>query len=209
MDTSEKKAYYRDYYQRTKEAKAEYGRVYREANKEKRAARMREYYIENKERRNAASAEYYASNREARRLHQSEYASRNIERKAVTNRKYVEKETAMHAKDPTKRMLRAALFRAEKKGLDFNIDASDIVVPSHCPVLGVPLSTASGKASANSPSLDRIDSSLGYVKGNVQVISYKANAMKSNATPEELLSFANWCTNSFGLYSKRSGKTGI
>lgn len=209
MDISEKKAYYKEYYQRTKEAKAEYGKAYREANKEKRAARMREYYLENKEKRDIASAEYYASNREARRAHQNEYASRNLERKAVTNRKYLEKETAMHAKDPTKRMLRAALFRAEKKGLAFNIDASDVVVPSHCPVLGVPLSAASGKASANSPSLDRIDSSLGYIKGNVQVISYKANAMKSNATPEELLSFAHWCTNNFGLCASQTGKTGI
>ena len=38
----------------------------------------------------------------------------------------------------------------------------------------------------DSPSLDRIVSSLGYVKGNIRVISYKANRVKSNATLEEL-----------------------
>jgi hypothetical protein len=41
-----------------------------------------------------------------------------------------------------------------------------------------------------SPSLDRIDNNKGYIKGNVEVISWKANIMKSNASPEELVEFA-------------------
>ena len=38
----------------------------------------------------------------------------------------------------------------------------------------------------NSPSLDRIDPTKGYVKGNVWIISHKANVFKSYATHEEL-----------------------
>jgi hypothetical protein len=38
----------------------------------------------------------------------------------------------------------------------------------------------------NSYSLDRIDSNKGYVKGNVWVISRRANVIKNNATLEEL-----------------------
>lgn len=66
------------------------------------------------------------------------------------------------------------------------------MIPAFCPVLGLPLYRNTGGAAQgpNSPSLDRIDASLGYVRGNVAVISAKANAIKSNATPEELLRVA-------------------
>ena len=66
------------------------------------------------------------------------------------------------------------------------------MIPLHCPVLGLPLYRNSGGAAQgpNSPSLDRIDPDLGYVRGNVKVISARANSIKSNATPEELLRVA-------------------
>jgi hypothetical protein len=52
--------------------------------------------------------------------------------------------------------------------------------------LGLKLEQGNGKSTASSPSLDRIDSSKGYVKGNVRVISHRANLLKNNATVEEL-----------------------
>lgn len=53
-----------------------------------------------------------------------------------------------------------------------------------CPVLKIPLSTNSSLN--NKPSVDRIKPSLGYVKGNVRIISYRANLLKNNATIEEM-----------------------
>jgi len=88
--------------------------------------------------------------------------------------------------NPLAILLAAAKCRAKKKGLDFNIDKRDLIVPDLCPVLGIPLFIGKDKCSDNSPTLDRIDSSKGYVKGNIQVISHRANSIKRNATVEEL-----------------------
>jgi hypothetical protein len=69
------------------------------------------------------------------------------------------------------------------------------VIPIVCPILGIPIIkevTNKLGPKTTSPSIDRIDNSKGYIKGNVQVISNKANVMKGNSTPEERLKFALW-----------------
>lgn len=76
--------------------------------------------------------------------------------------------------------------RAVQNGWEFTIDESDVVIPEKCPLLEVPLEHGIKGDYEYSPSLDRIDSRKGYVKGNVWVISKKANSMKNSATPAEL-----------------------
>ena len=90
--------------------------------------------------------------------------------------------------DISKHMFQRARQRAKKYGLEFSIEQCDVVIPDLCPVLGISLVSAIGKQGPTnaSPSLDRIDSSKGYVKKNVQVISWKANRVKCDATLEEL-----------------------
>lgn len=83
-------------------------------------------------------------------------------------------------------LLRSARLRAKTKNLPFNLKIEDIVVPELCPVLGIPLKHGEGDVCASSPSLDRIIPELGYVVGNIQVISHKANTIKNNATYEEM-----------------------
>lgn len=73
--------------------------------------------------------------------------------------------------------------RAVDRGIPFSITEESIEkigIPELCPVFGVPMK---GKYA---PSLDRVDSSKGYVEGNIQVISTRANTLKNNATAEEL-----------------------
>ena len=85
-------------------------------------------------------------------------------------------------------LVSAAKTRAKQKGLEFNITKDDIIIPRKCPVLGIELKCQQGgRHCDNSPSLDRIDPAFGYVKGNVIVVSFKANMIKSFGTPDEHL----------------------
>lgn len=79
--------------------------------------------------------------------------------------------------------------RAKKYNLPFSIEISDIKIPEKCPLLEIPIVINIGKAKDNSPTLDKIIPELGYVKGNIQVISRKANWMKSNGTIQEFETF--------------------
>lgn len=92
--------------------------------------------------------------------------------------------------DPKALLLRSAQSRAAANGIECRLTKNDFEIPLVCPLLGAWLAAAEGKAGPNSPSLDRIDSSKGYVPGNIWVISHKANAMKNNASREELATFA-------------------
>jgi hypothetical protein len=87
----------------------------------------------------------------------------------------------------------AARTRSRKYGLPFNIILDDIVIPSHCPLLGIKLEPQKGRLSAASPSLDRIKPELGYIRGNIWVVSWRANTLKSDASLQELTALVeNW-----------------
>lgn len=86
-----------------------------------------------------------------------------------------------------KRMLSGAKQRAKDKGLLFDIHYEDIQIPNLCPVLKIPMvPSVDGSMTDNSPSLDRRIPYLGYTRGNVTVISMRANRIKSDATSSEL-----------------------
>ena len=91
------------------------------------------------------------------------------------------------AKDRLAFLLYNAKRNAEKKGVPFNLTRDDIVVPNVCPVLGIPLdvSIPNRVPRHDAPSLDRLIPELGYVKGNVYIISNRANVIKSNGTAAE------------------------
>lgn len=87
-------------------------------------------------------------------------------------------------------ILVGAKKRAKKKKLEFNISISDLSIPTHCPVLGLELAISVGVRQENSPSLDRIDPLLGYVRGNVRIISWRANRIKNDGSCWELMRVA-------------------
>ena len=83
--------------------------------------------------------------------------------------------------------------RAVKSGVAFSLTAADLPpVPDSCPALGVPFQCGDGHPMPESLTLDRINPALGYVPGNVIWLSHRANAMKQDATLEQLQRFAHW-----------------
>jgi len=85
--------------------------------------------------------------------------------------------------------------RSKHKNIKFDLDFEYLknIFPQNflCPVLKIKMEFAD-KSNRLNPSLDRINPKLGYVKGNVAFISFRANSIKNNATFEEILAVGNW-----------------
>jgi hypothetical protein len=82
--------------------------------------------------------------------------------------------------------------RARAEGIEFTISVEDVFIPTHCPILGIELARPGAGQTIASPTLDRTDSTRGYVPGNVAVISRKANTMKADGTAEQHERIAAW-----------------
>ena len=107
-------------------------------------------------------------------------------------------------KNPTRQvqsyLKMSAKQRARDKNLPFDLTLDDIIIPEYCPILPwikIQKNTTGKGPCDTSPTLDRIIPELGYVKGNIQVISSRANVLKSNATPKELQALASWINTQF------------
>ena len=151
---------------------------------------------------------------EERRTYNREYSRRRRERlkgsetheklKARSRERYHERrdETILaKMRETSKRRYssdrRLALFegakrRAKLEGLPFSITIDDIVIPDVCPVLGIPIQTGLPANSHNLPSLDKFIPELGYVPGNITVLSLRANSLKKNASIQEIEALLNW-----------------
>lgn len=137
--------------------------------------------------------------REKRRVYQRQYHIVNSEKtNAIAKRSYYENRGQRlssrknkHEAEPWHQMVITARRTATKDNLPFDIDSHYVktIFPCDwkCPVFNFDLSISSkGQTRDNSPSLDKIVPSLGYVRGNVVIISLKANRMKNNGTLREL-----------------------
>tara|TARA_R110000868_G_scaffold4111_3_gene24980 strand:+ start:778 stop:1296 length:519 start_codon:yes stop_codon:yes gene_type:complete len=82
--------------------------------------------------------------------------------------------------------------RCKRMGREFSIELEDILIPEKCPVFGFNLKREDRETWMFAPSVDRIDSSKGYIKGNVTVVSRRANILKRDATLEELEQLFNY-----------------
>lgn len=137
-------------------------------------------------RRRAESPEYYKTKaREDAR-----------KRRAKDPARWRNEVRAWYQKNLNKYLWSAAKKRAKDKGLDFDIQMEDVVIPETCPALGIKLYSSLGKGREvnrdHSPTIDRIDSTKGYTKDNIVVVSHKANYIKYTATVEEIFKVAEF-----------------
>lgn len=154
-----------------------------------------------------STTEWYRKNPDKAREHNQKYLSdpenkrKNQEYKArwfQENKKRKKNELVEKTKTPEEH-IRIALKNRKyscKGKHDFTITINDLEIPSVCPLLGIPLTFGKGmKIRESAATLDRINSAKGYVKGNVQIISYRANRIKNDASLEELKKIGRWAEN--------------
>lgn len=144
---------------------------------------MLRWRIENPAAWEAIQEKSYPKTKERSRVRSAERRSGSTaeERKAACDRA-----RAWRLENIGRYILSRLRRRTQELGVPFDLEATDIVVPYVCPVLGIPIVVDGNGQRDNSPSVDRKIPGLGYVKGNVRVISMRANRIKNDATVEEL-----------------------
>lgn len=143
-----------------------------------------------------AARKYRNKNREALREYQREYRkTHNMKpyQKASYDKnkdKRTEYRRNRYRKEPWHYLVTSAKRRASTLDVPFDLDANHIkdIWPADglCPILKTPLAAGNLLENRNqSASLDRITPALGYIRGNVQIVSFRANRLKGDGTLEE------------------------
>lgn len=149
-------------------------------NAERRKEYNRKWALENKDKVNASKKKWLEGNPEKRKAAVKKYKEAN-KQKGID---YILNNYEWY-------IFNTARSRARVHKVEFDLKLEDIAIPILCPYLGIPLTRIQGKGRQDyNPSIDRIDPTKGYTRGNIEIISDKANRMKNNATPEELVTFA-------------------
>jgi Skp family chaperone for outer membrane proteins len=174
-DSAEKVKYYKENLEKVKAANAKY---YKE-NSDKVKASNAKYRAENPEKKKANNARWYAENSEKCKAKDARWRAENPEKCRAIQSKY-------RTKNLQKTLVSSAKRRAKAKGLPFDLESSDVFIPVRCPALGLVIKREVGPIADNSAQLDRVIPAKGYVKGNVQILSARANRVKSDATPTEV-----------------------
>lgn len=86
-------------------------------------------------------------------------------------------------------MRQGAINRAKSEGNcsdDLSVEYIRSLIVDNCPVLGIPLQYGGAEQCDNSATIDAFDHEKGHIKGNLRIISKKANVIKNDSTPEEM-----------------------
>jgi hypothetical protein len=112
------------------------------------------------------------------------WRTKNREKRLVIERQW-------RLKNPAHGMFSNAKERAKLKKVSFNLEKGDIVIPERCPCCQHFLEVGRTKVHSHSPTLDRLDLSRGYIRGNVWVICHFCNRQKSDMSVAQLRALAD------------------
>ena len=168
----------KEYRQKNKERIAECGKEYRKENKERIAEYDKEYKQKNKERKAEYMKEYYQKNKERLTEYQKEYDKSRAKPTTEVYRYFGERASKLKIKSRKNKIL---------YDLDGKYLQSIYPEDGKCPALNVEMKAGYDSDWRLSPSVDRIDPSGGYVRGNVIWVSWLANCIKTSATPKQII----------------------
>ena len=163
-------------------------------NRERILQKNLEYRQKNKERVTEMKREYYQKNKETIRIKESEYKKEYYARKIAKNPDYYKElhSTIVSRKNSDKNVFARHKFSDQKSSakirkIEWNLDKDStiklIAEAKYCAISGIRLSHKINNRHA--PSIDRINSSRGYVPGNIQIVSTIVNRMKNVLTSRE------------------------
>jgi len=150
------------------------------SREDERKAYKKRWSEENKERLKAKKTIWLKENPEKRKATVKKYKDANKEKA----QQYILDNYEWY-------LFNSARSRARVHNIEFSLLITDIRIPELCPYLSKPLTRIQGQGRQDyNPSVDRKDSTKGYTKDNIEIISDKANRMKNNASWEELFTFS-------------------
>jgi hypothetical protein len=176
-------------------------RKYYLKNRKRFLVARRKYRAENREKVLECQRDHYCKNAPAVKEYQKQYYAENNSYVDARNRKYqqIHKEEisqwqrGYRVENYRKLLLYRLKCRAENQGVPFNLSLDDLQIPIYCPVFGKRLRIGKSRGFRDwSPSADKVIPRLGYVKGNVQIISNRANLIKRDASLKELESIVDY-----------------
>ena len=153
----------------------------------------KDYREKNKEKVNSVIKDWHKrpENRERHLDYCKQYRIDNLE-------KIVARSTKWRKDNPEKFQFTQVKARAKKNNLAFNLVFEELKWPSICPILGIPIHRESRD---NHPSFDRVIPALGYTKGNVCIISNRANRLKQESTLEQLEALVSYIKDQTKLHA--------
>ena len=155
----------------------------------------RKYYKEKKKSRYQNDPEF----REKEKARRRKYTATHPEQGKVQNQRWKEKISVLGSDAFFTDRLSTIRLRAKEKGFDFNLTKQYLkdIYPkdNKCPALGIEFKVGTEGGRATSPSVDRIDNSKGYIKGNIIWVSSLANMIMTSATPQQVLDVGKFFKN--------------